>query len=86
MLHCAVYIVNYKKTFTLLCTAFVAPSRGDIRLVGVSSSDDEGLVEIYYPRRAYQWSTVCTNDWDDTEAKIVCKQLGYQTGRSKFYR
>ena len=66
--------------------ALAATTKGDIRLVGVSTSDGEGLVEIYHPLRAYKWSTLCTNDWDDTEAKIVCKQLGYETGKSKHYR
>ena len=51
----------------------------------VSSSDGEGVVEMYYPRRSYRWSTICTNGWGDVEAKIVCQQLGYQTGTSKFY-
>ena len=64
----------------------IAPSEGDIRLVDISSREGEGLVEMYYPRRAYRWSTVCTNGWDDVEAKVVCQQLGYRTGKSKFYR
>ena len=63
-----------------------APSGGDVRLVGVSSSDHEGLVEMYVHRRGYGWSTLCTNDWDDMDAAVVCKQLGYHTGKSKYYR
>ena len=64
----------------------VAPSSGDIRLVDVSSSDHEGLVEMYFQHRGYRWSTLCTNDWDDKEAAVVCKQLGYNTGKSRYYR
>lgn len=63
-----------------------APSTGDVRLVGGSSSDSEGLVEMYFQHRGYRWSTLCTNDWDDSEAAVVCKQLGYFTGKSKHYR
>ena len=64
---------------------FVAPANGDVRLVAVTSSDNEGLVEMFYPHRAYGWSTVCSNNWDDIEADIVCKQLGYLAGKSKIY-
>lgn len=63
-----------------------APFSGDIRLLGVSSSDHEGLVEMYFSHRGYRWSTLCTNGWDDVEAAVVCKQLGYHTGKSKYYR
>lgn len=68
------------------CNLYIAPSEGDIRLVAASSSDNEGLVEMFFPHRAYKWSTLCTNGWDDVEADIVCKQLGYKTGKSKDYR
>lgn len=68
-----------------MCTVFAAPTNGDVRLVAVSSSDSEGLVEMFYSHKKYRWSTVCSNSWDDIEADIVCKQLGYLTGKSKIY-
>jgi lysyl oxidase-like protein 2/3/4 len=46
---------------------------GSIRLVG-GRQESEGNLEIYH---LGIWGSVCDDEWDKSEAQIVCKKLGF---------
>jgi len=62
------------------------PGEGEVEVVGIGGEDSEGIVMLYNPFRTYQWSTLCSSKWDDNDAIVVCKQLGFKTGSSISYR
>ena len=47
-----------------------------IRLAN-GTNEKEGRVEIYWNN---QWSTICDDYWDNTEASVICKQMGFIGG------
>ena len=47
-----------------------------MRLVNTAGNCDvmEGRVEIFHQG---QWGSVCDNGWNDNDARVVCRELGF---------
>ena len=74
MLVSHVLVGHYQLSFAILnMTIMVACPPGDVRLVG-GSVLDEGRVELCYNNA---WGTICDDGFDENDANVVCRQLGY---------
>ena len=68
-----------RKTYTVTVNREGSSQDGNLRLRAVPGSDPpcEGLVEVYL---GGQWGTVCDDRFGDTDAEVVCRQLGLSGG------
>ncbi|XP_053380060.1 deleted in malignant brain tumors 1 protein-like [Mercenaria mercenaria] len=60
----------------LMCLAHAPTSGISIRLAG-GLSRRSGRVEIRYQG---VWGSICDDSWDDRDATVICKQIGYSSG------
>ena len=65
-----------------IVTCYVAPvaatgncTNGELRLRDGTTSQ-QGRVEMCYEG---PWGTVCDNVWGDSDAEVVCRQLGFSS-------
>ena len=45
-----------------------------------SGGDNYGRIEIAIDA---EWGTICDTMWDNSDAKVVCRQMGYADGRAR---
>ena len=53
---------------------------GEVRLVNGTVSN-EGRVEVCFHNR---WGTVCDDNWNSDNARVICKQLGFPENGTLF--
>ncbi|KAL5460336.1 hypothetical protein EMCRGX_G033781 [Ephydatia muelleri] len=81
LLHCDHALVDmntycdHSQDISILCAGNSSGCvDGDLRLVG-GPNQQSGRVEVCF---SGVWGTICHNGWNDDDATVVCRQLGYR--------
>ena len=70
---------------TGITTAYGSCTHGEVRLVNAGANTNRGRVEVCVGQT---WGTVCDHGFYSSDARVVCRQLGYdvvQYGTCKLY-
>ena len=70
---CKLIKIETLNLLNINCSFFKACTNGNVRLVG-GSTGKEGLIEICANGT---YGTVCDDFFDELEAMVVCRQLGF---------
>ena len=61
------------------CAIYLFPAITALRLAE-GERDGSGRLEVYVSQ-LNKWGTVCDDNWDDLDARVACRQLGFDDGK-----
>ncbi|CAH1793195.1 unnamed protein product, partial [Owenia fusiformis] len=75
-----IVMIVYIVLFILNAATVQAVLDFDVRLSGELAPQGQGRVQVF---KKNWWQRVCNFEWDRNDAKVICRQLGYDPERSE---
>lgn len=75
--HTSVKLPYYLSVFALIAVAPPPCNDGQVRLFG-GQAETEGTIEICQSG-VFQGATICDDLWDNADAAVVCRELGFDS-------